>query len=183
MSAVALLMDTNGGGQVEQIARTFGVDWPHLAAQILSFSIVCFLLYRFAYKPILAILEQRRRQIAQGIADSEKIKDERTRTEAERHEILMEAGTQANELIQEAHAAAAQVRKQETEKAMAAAEQVIQKAEDAAVQEHARMLAEVKREVGLLIVQAAAKLAGKILTPDDQRRMAEETVQQLGKAA
>ena len=38
-----------GGGQVERIARTFGVDWPHLIAQIISFGIVCALLYWLAY--------------------------------------------------------------------------------------------------------------------------------------
>ena len=47
-----------------QIARTFGVDWPHLVAQIISFSIVCALLYQFAYRRILAMLEQRRQKIA-----------------------------------------------------------------------------------------------------------------------
>ena len=39
-------------GQVAQIARTFGVDWQHLVAQIISFTIVCAVLYKFAYKRI-----------------------------------------------------------------------------------------------------------------------------------
>ncbi len=45
MNALVLLAEANSGGQVEQIARTFGVDWPHLIAQIISFSIVCAVLY------------------------------------------------------------------------------------------------------------------------------------------
>ena len=40
-----------------QIAETFGVDWPHLTAQVVSFAIVCALLYWLAYKPVLAMLE------------------------------------------------------------------------------------------------------------------------------
>ena len=39
-----------GEGQVAQIARTFGVDWTHLGAQIISFGIVCAVLYKFAYR-------------------------------------------------------------------------------------------------------------------------------------
>ena len=66
MNALVLLAEADSGGQVEQIARTFGVDWSHLIAQIISFSIVCLLLYRFAYKPILKMLEERRQQIAAG---------------------------------------------------------------------------------------------------------------------
>ena len=64
MNALVLLAEASSGGQVEQIARTFGVDWSHLIAQIISFSIVCAVLYKYAYGPILAMLEQRRQQIA-----------------------------------------------------------------------------------------------------------------------
>ena len=45
------------------------------------------------------------------------------------------------------------------------------------------MLLELKREVGQLVVQTTATVAGRILTPEDQRRMAEETVKQLTPAA
>ena len=48
MNALVLLATIEDGGKVEEIARTFGVDWSHLIAQIISFSIVCFLLHRFA---------------------------------------------------------------------------------------------------------------------------------------
>src|SRR5215471_1758062 len=183
MNTLAFFIDAAAGGQVQQIAKTFGVDWPHLLAQIISFSIVCFLLHRYAYKPVLAILDQRRRQIAQGIADSEKIKAELVKTEAERHVILMEAGTEANKIIEEAHAAAAQVRKNETQKALTRAEQIIVQAQEAAAQEHTRMLGKLRSELGQLVVLATAQVTGKILTPDDQQRMAEETIQQLAKAA
>src|SRR5215471_19975592 len=183
MNALALLAAVDEGGQVEQIAKTFGVDWPHLLAQVISFSIVCFLLHRYAYKPVLAILDQRQRQIERGIADSEKIKAELAKTEAERHVILMEAGAEANKIIEEAHAAAAQVRKNETQKALTAAEQIIVQAQEDAAQEHTRMLGKLKSELGQLVVRATAQVTGKILTPDDQQRMAEETIQQLAKAA
>ena len=67
-------------GQIEQIATTFGVDWSHLLAQVVSFLIVCFILYRFAYRPIIKMLEARREQIAQGLANAEQIKAELART-------------------------------------------------------------------------------------------------------
>jgi F-type H+-transporting ATPase subunit b len=183
MNTLALVIDAAAAGKVQQIAETFGVDWPHLLAQIVSFSIVCFLLHRYAYKPVLAILDQRRRQIARGIADSEKIQAELAKTEAERHVILTQAGAEANKIIEEAHAAAAQVRKNETQKALTAAEQIIAKAQEAAVQEHTRMLWTLKSELGQLVVQATAQVTGKVLTSDDQRRMAEDTIKQLAKAA
>ena len=84
MIAFILLAAAESDGQVEQIARTFGVDWQHLVAQIISFSIVCLVLHKFAYRSILAMLEQRREQIRQGIANAEKIKAELDKTEVQR---------------------------------------------------------------------------------------------------
>lgn len=178
MNAVALLATLNGG-QVEEIAKTFGVDWPHLIAQIVSFSIVCAVLYRFAYKRVLRMLEERREQIAQGLANTEKIKSELAKTEAQRQELMSQASVQANKLIEEARAAAGRVQEQETQKAIAAAEQIIAKSREAAAQDYARMLAELKRDVGQLVVQTTAAVTGKILTPEDHRRLAEETAKQL----
>jgi len=179
MHNFVLMAEADGGGQIEQIARTFGVDWPHLMAQIVSFSIVCILLYLFAYKRVLAMLEERRQRIAEGLANAEKIKAELARTEAQRLEVMTQANTQATKLIEDARAAAARVQEQETQKAIAAAEQIIAKAREAAAQDHARMLTELKREVGRLVVQTTATVTGKILTPEDQRRLAEETARQV----
>jgi F-type H+-transporting ATPase subunit b len=163
-------------GMIGDTAKEFGVDWPHFIAQVVSFGIVAFLLQKFAYKPVLSMLETRRQQIAEGIANAEKIKTELARTEAQRLEIMAQANGQATKLIEEARAAAARVQEQETQKAIAAAEQIILKAREAAAQDHARMLAELKREVGRLVVHTTATVTGKILTPDDHKRITEETV-------
>jgi len=163
----------------ERIVTTFGVDWPHLIAQIISFCIVCFILYRYAYRPILKMLDERRRQIAQGLADTEKIKAELAQTEVQRRDVMMQANAQATRFIEEARAAAAHLQDQEVQKAIAAAEQILAKAREAAAQDYARMLADLKREVGRLVVQTTARVTGKILTADDQKRLAEETARQL----
>jgi F-type H+-transporting ATPase subunit b len=159
--------------------QVLGIQWPKLIAQFISFSIVLFVLWKWAYKPIFEMLEARRKKIAESMANADKIKTELTRTEADRQKILTQAGDQANKLIDEARQAAARVREQETQKAIAAAEQIVIKAREAAAQDHARMLAELKREVGRLVVQTTATVTGKILTPEDQRRLAEETEKQL----
>ena len=125
------------------------------------------------------MLAARREKIAEGLANAEKIKAQLAKTEADRKAVLAQAGDLANKMIEEARAAAARVREVETQKAIAAAEQIIAKAREAAAQDHARMLAELKREVGRLVVQTTTTVTGKILTPEDQRRLAEETEKQL----
>jgi F-type H+-transporting ATPase subunit b len=165
--------------QVQVIATTFGVDWPHLLAQIASFCIVCFILFRFAYRPVLAMLEVRRQQIALGVANEERIRAELARTEAQRQEVMAQANAQATTFIEEARAAATRLHEQEIQKAIAAAEEVMTKARDAAARDHERMLSELKREVGRLVVQTTAAVTGRILTPEDHRRLVEETAKQV----
>lgn len=162
-------------------AHTFGVKWPLFLAQVLNFIIVATLLYFFAYKRVLAMLAERRERIAEGLANADKIKSELAKAEAQRQEILTQANVHASQLIEEARTAAARLQEQETQKAVAAAEQIVAKAREAAALDHARMLSELKREVGRLVVQTTATVTGKILTPEDQRRLAEETAKQVTK--
>lgn len=179
MSSLLLLSVVVGEGPVESVAKTFGVDWPHLGAQIISFCIVCALLYRYAYRPILQMLEERRKQIAQGLADTASIKAELARTEAQRHEVLLRANEQATKLIEEARAATVHLREQEMHSAIVAAEQILRQAHETVEQEHAHMLADIRQQVGSLVVETTAAVTRKVLTADDQRRLAEEAERQL----
>ncbi|HEX3856427.1 MAG TPA: F0F1 ATP synthase subunit B [Verrucomicrobiae bacterium] len=156
-----------------------GIDWRILIAQTISFSVVFFVLWKYAYGPIFAMLEARKQKIAEAVANAEKMQGDVARTEIERQKILADAGDKANKLIDEARQAAARVRETETQKAIAAAEQIVVKAREAATQERAQMLASLKREVGRLVVQTTTTVTGKILTTDDQKRLAEETEKQL----
>lgn len=179
MDHLILFAAATAENPIQEISRTFGFNVHHFVAQVISFLIVAGLLYKFAYKKILIVLEERRVRIAEGLANADKIKAELARTEVQRQEILAQANVQAIKLIEEARNAAARVKEQETQKAIAEAEQIIVKAHDAAEQDRARMMVELRREVGRLVVSTAANVTGKILTPDDQRRLAEETTRTL----
>src|SRR5260221_13482200 len=125
-----MLLASEGGGQIEQIARTFGVDWTHLGSQVISFGVVCLVLYKFAYRSVLAMLDERRQQIALGIANAEKIKAELDRTEAQRQEVMARAYDESARVIGEAPAAAAPLYQQGNNKAMAAAAQTLRNANE-----------------------------------------------------
>jgi len=180
MCALAFQAVAEHGAGAEGIASRFGVDWPHLLAQTVSFGIVCAVLYLLAYKPILKMLEARRQQIASGLANAKKIEAELARIEIERRDVLTKADVYGKQLIEEARAAAARVRTEETRKASAAAEQILVRAQETSERDRALMLADLKREVGQLVLRTTASVTGKVLTTDDQRRLSEETARQLG---
>ena len=165
---------------MNETLEMLGIQWPKLIIQAINFTIVLIVLWKFAYKPVFKILDARKARIAEGVAGAEKIKQQLAQTEADRQKTLGEAGELANKIIADARAAATRVSEAETQKAVAAAEQIITKAREAAAQERAAMLAQLKREVGRLVVQTTTTVTGKILTDADQRRLAEETEKQLG---
>jgi F-type H+-transporting ATPase subunit b len=159
--------------------ESLGVKWPEFIAQLISFSLVFLLLNKLAFKRIAVVLAERRQKIADSLAGADKIKAELAKTEADRQKILADASETANKMITDAREAAARVREAETQKAIASAEQIVVKAREAAAQERAQMLAQLKREVGQLVVKTTATVTGKVLTADDQKRLAEETQKQL----
>ena len=125
------------------------------------------------------MLEERRQKIAEGLANAEKIKQELANAQAKTQEILAAANAQGNKMMEEARQSAAKVLETETQKAIATANDIVTKARQASEAELVRMKAELRKEVGRLVVATSAKVTGNILTPDQQNRLAEDTAKQL----
>lgn len=181
MNPFYLLAAADGGlGKIAaDTAEAFGFHWTLFISQVISFVVVAVLLQKFAFKPILTVLNQRRDRIEQGLKDAERMKQELANAQAKAQEIMAQANAQANKLIEEARAAATRVQESETQKAIAQAEQIIAKAREAAEADRVRMLAELRQEVGRLVVETAAKVTGKVLSIEDQKRLAEDANKQL----
>jgi F-type H+-transporting ATPase subunit b len=167
------------GDTLRETAETFGWNPWLFLSQVISFLIVALLLRRFAYKPILAVLEVRRRKIEEGQLNAEKIKKELAEAEKRYQEILAKANVDAQRMIDEARESAAHLSERKQQEAIAAAEQIIAKAREAAALEHERTMESLKHELGRLVVDTTAKVTGKVLTPEDERRLQEETTRQL----
>ena len=166
-----------------EIARTtgetFGFSLWMFLSQVVSFVIVALLLRHFAYRPILGVLEERRQRIAEGLLNAEKIKTQLAEAEERYAEILAKANAQAQKMIDEARESASHVAERKQQEAVVAAEQIMAKAREASAIEHERTMTELKRELGRLVVNTTAKVTGKVLTGDDQRRLQDEATRQL----
>ena len=125
------------------------------------------------------MLEERRTKIAESLANAEKIKADLANAQVKVQEILTQAGAQGNKMIEEARQSAAKVLEVESQKAIATANDIIAKARQASEAELVRMKTELRKEVGRLVVNTTAKVTGKVLTAEDQGRLAEETNRQL----
>jgi F-type H+-transporting ATPase subunit b len=176
---IAILAASGLVNMARETGETFGFDTKVFLSQVVSFVIVALVLRQFAYKPILAVLEERRQRIAEGLLNAEKIKQQLAEAEQRHAEILAKANAQAQKMIDEARESAAHVAERKQQEAVAAAEQIMAKAREASAIEHERTMVELKRELGRLVVNTTAKVTGKVLTADDQKRLQEEAARQI----
>lgn len=162
-----------------QIFETFGVSWQKFGAQAILFLIVYLILNKFAFGPVVAMFEERRRRIEEGQLNAERIKKQLAESEVRCQEILRKANADAQRIIEEGRLSSDAHTEKATQQAIKDAESIITRAHETVVLDRAKMVAEVKKEMVHLVVDTTAKVVGKVLTKEDQDRLAAETAGQL----
>lgn len=162
-----------------QTGERFGFNFNLFISQVISFAVVALLLHRFAYKPILTVLEERRVRIEEGLANADKIKQQLADAELKYQEVLSKANADGQKLIEEARESSAKISEKRQAEAIAQAEQIITKANQAAKLEYEQLMGELKKEIGRLVIDTTSKVSGKVLTPEDQKRLKDETARQI----
>ncbi len=135
-----------------------GLDIKIFIAQLVNFSILIFVLWRFAYKPVFKILEERRQKIAKGVKDSEKAEERLKEAETEKEEIISSARKEANNIIEEAKGKA-ELRYQEiVTKAKTDLKIVIEDEKEKIGNERKKAIIEIKKEAVTMIAEALTKI-------------------------
>ena len=158
------------------IKGQFGLQGQLFASQLIGFLIFAGVLYKFAFTPIQAMLEERRIRISDGEAKLEKIAIQLAESEKHTAAAIAKANDEAVRLINEAKQGAAIFSEQKAQEAIASAQQILAKAEAAAKADRDRLSTELKREFGRLVAATTSQVTGKILNADDQKRINEDAL-------
>ncbi len=161
------------------IQKQFHIEGNLFFSQLVSFIIVCFVLKKFAFGPLLAMLEQRKNRIAEGEEKLKRIEKQLSESEATTAAALEKANSDAKRLIEEAKESATLITEQKTQDAIVSAQNIISKAHEAAKSEQEQMVIELKRDFGRLVTLTTANVTGKILTEDDKGRINEEALSSI----
>ncbi|MCX7712241.1 MAG: F0F1 ATP synthase subunit B [Chthoniobacterales bacterium] len=164
---------------LSDLFANFGINWPKFLSQIILFATVYFILSKFAFKPVINMLEERRRRIEESQLNAEKIKKQLAEAELRYQEILRKANEDAANILKEAKAVSEEATQRQLKEAARQAEQLLARTREEISAERDKMISEVKAEMVNLVIQTASKVTGKILTPEDHNRLAEETTRQL----
>ncbi len=154
--------------------EAFGVDWGALFFQIVNFLLLLYLLNRFLFKRVLALLEERQAKIGKGLEDAETAARDRELARAEREAAVDEARKEAANVIANANKIATDTRDEILTKARADAEKVTERARDEITAEKEKAMAELRAQVADLALEAAGKLVRSDMNATTQRRLVEE---------
>lgn len=153
---------------ITQITETFGVSWPFLIAQIVNFCIVAFILWKFAFKPVMATLDERQKKIADGLRYTDEMQAKLAATQQESAKIIKDAQLEAAKIIDEARRASKEYLDKQTQEAAAKANELLTKAQQAIDLEHKKMLAETRSEIARLVVATTERVLAQKLSDADR---------------
>ncbi|HUF63925.1 MAG TPA: F0F1 ATP synthase subunit B [Verrucomicrobiales bacterium] len=159
---------------IKEVLDLLGITWAKFIAQCIIFLCVYFILKRFAFGPVMAVLEERRRRIADGEENLVKIRARLEATETEAQTRINEANGLATLMIEEAKQSAAAVGEKKKQEAIREANDIVAKAREASRLERDRLLEEMRKDFGRLVVGATESVTGKVLSKTDQEKINKE---------
>ncbi len=143
---------------------------------ILTFLLLLFVLAKFAWKPLLKMLNDREELIRSSLEDAEKAKEKLERLNAEGEAIINQARSEAQSILSEGKAAAAKLKDETLDVAKEQAKQIASEAEKQINIEKDKAIAEIKSEVVNLSMSIAEKLINKNISPEDNKALIDESL-------
>lgn len=162
-----------------ELMQKLGIDWRLLIAQLVNFLILFFLLKKFLYRPVLDLLEKRRVRIAEGLQDAERSSVRLAGVELERKQVLDAAALERQRMLETAALEAEQLREHRVQAAGVEAAALILRAKDEASRTRDELLAEVRREVGDLVLSISRKVTAENIPTSTHAALVEAAIEEL----
>jgi F-type H+-transporting ATPase subunit b len=157
----------------------FGIKLDLIIAQAINFIVVAFLLWRFAFKPVMATLDERQRKISEGLQFAEESKKQLAETEKRQAEVLRDANAKAQEILQQARDNATRFEEKMKQDTAAQIEEMRKRADEANERERQKILAEVREEIARLVVLTSGKVLQRELDEPERNRLDKAAAEEI----
>lgn len=157
---------------------SLGFDISRLVIQIVNFSILFGLLYLFAYKPVMRMLDGRAQKIKESMEQTEYIKEQAARAEEEVKKKIEDAGREGQEVIARAVRTGEEVRQRAQQEARQDAETLIVRARLEIQHQRDEAIDELRAEFADLTILAAEKVIDRSLDTEAHRQLIEKTLEE-----
>jgi len=161
---------------MESLVEVFHIDIKLLIAQIINFGIVFSVLYFFALKPIMAVMQERTKKIEKSLEDAKAIDENLVKTKEDYSKILAEAKKEANTILEKANLQAEEKRKEALVKAKEEIGIIINQEKAKMQADKAETLKEIKKEVADLVVASLEKILEEKITDKKDQELIKKTI-------
>ncbi|MFH0853117.1 MAG: F0F1 ATP synthase subunit B [bacterium] len=162
-----------------EILEKLGIDFRLLIAQIINFGILIFLLYRFAYRPIIRVLDNRAKRIEQSLVDAKNIEHQQVVSEEAYNARQAEAQKQADTIVTQARGQAEQLKSEMLKSAKTDAQVLLEQTQEEARTLKAQAIDEAKSELADLVVASTEKIIGQKMTAEKDLEFIRKTLPKL----
>lgn len=164
---------------MDELIKTFHIEANLLLAQMINFIIVLLVLYKFAYKPVLKMLNDRTGKIERGLHDAEEMRGKLEGAAQKEKEIIMEAKKEAQEIIRKAEMATENNKKTAILETKKESEKILDDARKQIENEKSRIMKEIKSEISELIIGAAGKIISEKISGEKDSELISRAMREI----
>lgn len=161
------------------ILSSFHIDWKVLIAQLVNFTIVVFVLWFFALKPLAKKMAERSDKIEKSLADAKVIEEKLEHVSAEEKRQMIEAKKEAEKILAGAQQLVDKQKQETVDKAKAEVAKIVEASKKQIAQQKQEMVADVKKEVSELVILAAQKIIAEKLTDAKDQKIIEDVIKNV----
>lgn len=151
-----------------ELVRSFGIDWHLLVIQSLNFILVAYLLYRFGFKNVVRVMDERRQKIESGLEYAESMKKEISAFEDSKSKRMAEVKQEAENIVESAKKDAKSILEQGKEETRRLTESMVLNAEKEMENCREKILRDTKAEIGGLVADVARSVLSSKMTAEER---------------
>ncbi len=166
---------------MQELFTKLGIDWRLLIAQIINFTVLLFVLYRFLYRPMLSLLEKRRKKIEKSLEEAARIDVESKRLEILKMQKVEEAKRDAAKVMEETAVHAEQAKQATLERTKQESEKIVTRARAQIASERESLFKGVQAEAAGVVIDVAEKVLKQKMDDDKDKKFIEDSIKQLAR--
>jgi len=163
----------------ESILGSFGVNWRIFIAQLVNFSVILFVLWKWVFTPVITALDKRQKTISKGLMDAEKATEARSKAEEAQEVLIISARKEAQGIMEQASVDAEKLRKATLEKTQQEVSEIVLQGKNQLADEKKQIVVDAKKEIAELVVSSTEKILEETKSDARQTGLIQAAVKRL----
>lgn len=164
---------------ITKVISDFGINLPGILAQIVNFTIVAGILWWFAFKPVMAAIQDRQEKIQAGLKYAEEMKAQLAAAQQQSATLIKNAQLEADRIIEEVRRTSKEVAEKAQRESTDRSNALIARAQQTIELEQKKMLADARSEIARLVIATTERVLAKRLTDADRASYNETAAREL----